>query len=192
MSLLYLYFVLTIMVAMIAALRGRVWWRWLLISLFITPMLAGLVVMVLPPEPQPYSDPSEYEAISSPQIEARPLDCILRIIRLSGYRDRNRRYDIFVNGVSIGVVPRDSVVDFQVPSGQIIVEVRTGRSGSRPLLIDAVPGHRIEIEVTRRAGPSSGIWADLVGSTYLVLTERPPVPVQQATSENASVSAEVA
>jgi hypothetical protein len=180
MPIIYLYLILAILVAMIAALRGRVWWRWLLLALFITPLIAGLVVMVLPPETQGYPDPGEYEAASPQEIEAPAPDCTLRIIRMSGYRDRNRRYGIYVNGVCAGVIPLDSVVDFQVPSGQLVVEARAGRGGSAPLLIDATPEQRIEIEVTRRGGELFGIWAEAVGSpTYLVLKQRPPVPVRR-------------
>ncbi len=180
MALIYLYVVLAIMVAMIAAIRGRAWWRWLILALLITPLIAGLVVMVIPPEPPASPDSGECGSASPPQIEARVPDSTIRIIRMSGYRDRDRRYEIYVNGVRIGVVPRDSVVDFQVPSGQLVVEARTGRGGSRPLLIDATPEQRIEIEVTRRGGLLPGFLAEAIGSpTYLVLRERPPVLVSR-------------
>lgn len=91
MALIYLYFVLAILVAIIAALRGRAWWRWLLIALFVTPLIAGLLVMVLPPEPREPVYGDEFAPGSSPQREAAPPDCTIRIIRMSGYHDRSGR-----------------------------------------------------------------------------------------------------
>jgi hypothetical protein len=181
MSFLLIYLLLAIMVAMIATLRNRAWWRWLLLALFLTPLIAGLVVLILPSEPLRYPDFVESGAALPTRSEAQVPNCTLRIIRLSGYRDRNRSYEIYVNGVCIGVIPTDSVVDFHVPSGQLVLEAQTGRGGSDPLLIDATPEMRNEIVVTRRAGTSLGIWAEAIGSpAYLVLKERPPVPVSQS------------
>ncbi len=174
MALIYLYFVLAILVAIIAALRGRAWWRWLLIALFVTPLIAGLLVMVLPPEPREPVYGDEFAPGSSPQREAAPPDCTIRIIRMSGYHDRFRPYDIFVNGVRIGIVARDCVVDFQVPHGELVIEARTDRGGSRPLLIDAAPGQRTDIYVAKRGGRLREIWAEMFGSAnYLRLRQRP-------------------
>lgn len=183
MSIIYLYFVLAIVVAIIATLRGRAWWRWLLIALFLTPVIAGLLVMVLPHEPRPYPYPDEGAAASLPQFELEPADCVVRIIRLSGYSERHRQYEIFINGVRVGIIARDSVVDFAVPCGQLVIEARTSRGGSRPLLIDATPEHGTEIELTRRSGLLVTIWAEAFGSdSYLVLQHRTPATARQTSA----------
>lgn len=173
MSLIYLYFVLAILVAMIATLRRRTWWRWLLISLFITPLIAGLLVMALPPNPRALAA-VEFPPGSAPEFESLPADSTIRIIRMSGYFDRYRPYEIFVNGVRAGIVPHDSVVDFEVPHGELVIEARADRGGSRPLLIEAEPGQRTDVYLARRGGHLRALWADLFGSgNYLALRLRP-------------------
>ena len=167
MALIYLYFLLAMLVGIIATGRGRSWWRWFLISLFVTPLIAGLLVLVLPREHSVYFS-SEYQG------EARPADCLLRIIRLSGYSERLRPYDVLINGALIGTIARNRVVDFRIPSGTYIIEIRTGRLGSRPLMIEAMPNHTIEIEVWNRGGPLRAIWAATLGSDdFLTIRQRP-------------------
>ena len=53
MALIYLYFVLAFLVALIAVNRGRIGWRWFLIALFASPLIAGLLVLALPREQAP-------------------------------------------------------------------------------------------------------------------------------------------
>ncbi len=48
MSVIFLYLVLAVLVGMVARVRGRSGGAWFLISLFITPLLGGLIVMALP------------------------------------------------------------------------------------------------------------------------------------------------
>jgi hypothetical protein len=170
MSILYLYLVLSVLVSIIATLRGRAWWRWLLIALFITPLIAGLLVMALPPEPRAYPD-----GLYPSPVEGEPTvaDSAIRIIRMSGYSDRYRPYEIFVNGILVGVVAHDSVVDFEVPHGELIVEARAARGGSRPLLIETAAGQRTDIYLAKHGGRVRALWADLFGSNkYLTLRQR--------------------
>ena len=48
MAVFYLYLVLAVLVGIVATIRGRSGLTWLLISLFITPLLGGLIIMALP------------------------------------------------------------------------------------------------------------------------------------------------
>jgi hypothetical protein len=167
MALIYLYFLLAILIGIIATIRGRSWWRWFLISLFITPLIAGLLVMVLPREHAVY-------ALSEYQAEPGDADCLLRIIRLSNYSERLHPYDIFINGALIGTISRNRVVDFRVPSGTYVIEIRTGRNGSRPLMIETRPDHTVEIEVWNSGGVLRAIWAATLGSgEFLTIRQRP-------------------
>ncbi|MGH3429371.1 MAG: hypothetical protein ACRDQZ_17695 [Mycobacteriales bacterium] len=173
MALIYLYFLLAVLIGIVATIRGRSWWRWFLISLFITPLIGGLLVMVLPREPAGY-------ALSDYQGEPRSADCLLRIIRLSDYSERLRPYDIYMNGMLVGTVARNRVADFRVPSGTHVIEIRTGRVGSRPLMVETSPDHSVEIEVWNRGGTLRAIWAATLGSDeFLTIRQRPMgLPVQ--------------
>lgn len=175
MALIYLYFLLAILIGVIATFRGRAWWRWFLISLFITPLIAGLLVMVLPKEHAAY-------VLSEYQAEPEPADCLLRIIRLSNYSERLHPYDVYISGAFIGTISRNRVADFWVPSGTHVIEIRTGRLGSRPLMIVTKPDHIVEIEVWNWGGTLRAIWAATLGSDeFLTIRQRPigsPAQVQ--------------
>jgi hypothetical protein len=167
MALIYLYFLLAILIGTIATIRGRSWWRWFLISLFITPLVGGLLVMVLPREHGVYAH-LEYQA------EPGLADCLLRVIRLSNYSERVRAYDIFINGVVVGTIARNRVAEFRIPSGTHVIEVRSGRVGSRPLMIEATPDDAVEIEVWNRGGTLRAVWAATLGSDeFLTIRQRP-------------------
>lgn len=167
MALIYLYFLLAILIGIIATTRGRSWWRWFLISLFITPLIAGLLIMVLPSEHAVY-------ALFDYQPEPRYADCLLRIIRLSNHSERLRPYDVFIDGALIGTISRNRVADFRVPSGTYVIEIRTGRIGSRPLMIETRPDHTVEIEVWNSGGTLRAIWASTLGSDeFLTIRQRP-------------------
>jgi hypothetical protein len=167
MAVIFLYFILAILVGIIAISRGRSWWRWFLISLFIMPLIAGLLVMILPRKHAAYPL-AEYQA------EPGSADCLLRIIRLSDHSERLRPYDIFINGALIGTTARNRVVDFRVPSGTYVIEIRAGRVGSRPLMIETAPDHTVEIEVWNRGGILRAIWAATLGSDELLTIRQRP------------------
>ena len=88
MALVYLYFLLAILIGIIASARGRAWWRWFLISLFITPVIAGLLVLVLPREPSGHRFSDNFGITSAHHIDAASADSTLRVIRLSSFSER--------------------------------------------------------------------------------------------------------
>jgi hypothetical protein len=181
MALIYLYFLLAILIGIIASARGRTWWRWFLISLFITPVIAGLLVLVLPREHMGHRFAEHFGFGPAHQIEAAPVDSTLRVIRLSSFSERQHPYDIFINGAFVGTLVRNRVIEFRVPSGSLVVEVRTGRVGSRPLMVEAVPDRQVEVEVWNRGGTLRAIWAATLGSDeFLALRQRPTVTASAA------------
>jgi hypothetical protein len=100
--------------------------------------------------------------------------CKLRIIRHSGYADALRSYKIIINGSEVGTIAKNAVLDIEVPSGSLRIEARLDWGRSQPLLIDAAPNQRIEIEVSNHWGALLAIWAATFGSrSYLTLKELP-------------------
>jgi hypothetical protein len=100
--------------------------------------------------------------------------CALRIVRHSGYADVLRSYKTFINGVHVGAIARNSVLDLQVPSGPVTIEARVDWGRSRPLTIEATPNQRIEVEVFNTWGALLAIWAVTFGyRSYLTLKQRP-------------------
>jgi hypothetical protein len=177
-TLIYLYLLLSLLVAIMAMIRGRPGTRWFIISLFLSPLITGLLVMALPPlrpEFPPLADEDELPWEESP---AKHGDSTIRILRRSGYADRNSPYEILVNGTHIGAVARDSVVDFRVPHGPLVLEARGKRGGSGPLLIEAVPHNRVDIEISKRRGPLRALWDATFGAeSYLSLRKVSPTGV---------------
>jgi hypothetical protein len=177
MSVIALYFVLVFLVALLAANRGRSAWRWFLISLFITPVIGGLVVMALPKTRRVYVG-SEWDVEPpAPGVVPMPADAVLRIVRPRGYSDRQRLYDILVNGAEVGVVEPDSTIDFAVPSGRLTVEAYADWARSAPLVVETRPGRTVEIEVSNAWGPVLGFWVMLLQpGSYLRLRQVEPAP----------------
>jgi len=174
MALIYLYFLLAILVGIIASARGRAWWRWFLISLFITPLIACLLVLALPRDHLGHRFSEHFGFGSAHHVEAEPADSTLRVIRLSSFSERRHPYEIFINGAFIGTLVRNRVIEFRVPSGTLVVEVRTGRVGSRPLMVETSPERNVEVEVWNRGGTLRAIWAATIGSDeFLALRQRP-------------------
>jgi len=170
MELLYLYFVLSFLVGIIASIRGRPGWRWFFIAVFTTPLVAGLLVMALPRQLPPL------ETRSPPVVPMR-ADSTIRVIRLPSSSDKLRPYRIFINGAEVGEVVDNSIVDFHVPSGELAVEARIDWGASLPLLIELPPGGRVNVDVSNRWGPVFGLWAMLFRRRrYLKLTQVPAEP----------------
>ena len=100
--------------------------------------------------------------------------CMVRIMRPSGYADALRSYKIFVNGTAVGSIARDSVLDLEVPSGSLTIEARLDWGRSRPLTTAAVPGKRIDIEVSNHWGALLALWGATFGyRSYLMLKQLP-------------------
>jgi hypothetical protein len=96
----------------------------------------------------------------------------LKIIRHGGYADRFRSYKIFVNDQHVGDVARNSVLDFEVPSGAVKVQARIDWGRSRPLDLNASPNQTIELEVSNHWGPLLGLWGATFGAgSYLLLKQ---------------------
>ena len=100
--------------------------------------------------------------------------CMLRIVRRSEFADLLRSYKIFVNGAAVGSVARNSVLDLEVPSGPLTIEARVDWGRSRPLAVEAVPGKKIEIEVSNHWGALLALWGVTFGyRSYLTLQQLP-------------------
>ena len=71
----------------------------------------------------------------------------------------------------------NSIVDFHVPSGELVVEARIDWGASLPLLVELRPGGRVDIDVSNRWGPVFGLWAMLFRRRrYLKLIQLPAEP----------------
>jgi hypothetical protein len=97
------------------------------------------------------------------------------VVRRSGFADLLRRYKIFVNGNYAGSIARNATLNLRVPRGKVSLEARIDWGRSRPLVVEAQPGRRIEVEVANHWGAWLALWAITFGfGTYLVL--RPAQP----------------
>lgn len=173
-ALVYLYLVAAVLVAIMGKIRGRRAWRWFLIALAITPLAAGILVVVLPPLPPPPLPPSEDD-------EEPPIEATLRVIRRSSALDALRPYLIYVNGAELGSVAQDSVVDFQVPSGPLLIEAYCDWAGSPPLTVEVAPNDRIDIEVANAWRPMRALWTFAFRpNSYLTLRQLPTTEAAQA------------
>jgi hypothetical protein len=119
---------------------------------------------------QPQASNPSSENVTIPNTKSS----ILRVFRHSGYTDKLRKYKIIVNGSEVGAIARNSVVDFKVPSGAVKITARIDWCRSQPLLIEAHPGKRVEIEVLNRRGPFlAGLSTIFAHDSYLTLKRIP-------------------
>lgn len=94
----------------------------------------------------------------------------LKVIRGGGYTDVLRAYKIFVNDEQVGTLERDAVLNREVQSGPLKLEARLDWTRSQPLMVNAVPGETIEVEVSNRGGPLLSFWDAIFRSrNYLAL-----------------------
>jgi hypothetical protein len=184
MELIFLYFLLTLVVAMMAATRGRSSWRWFLIALFLTPLISGLLVMALPPlyRSSVSARLTEREAkMPAPLVVPMPTDSTIRIIRNASNSEHVRPFDLFINGALVARIESRGIVDIPVPSGRLIIEARTAWLTSRPVKIETVAGQRIDIELTDRGGPLLALSDYLLGTGQnFKLRELPPISIRHA------------
>ena len=100
-------------------------------------------------------------------------DCRLRVVRGSGWADRFRAYEIFINGAHVGDIARDSALDVDVPCGPLTIEARLDWGRSPPLTLEVTPGKTIEVEVSNHWGALLALWGVTFGArSYLALNER--------------------
>ena len=145
MALIYLYFVLSLLVAIMAAIRGRAGWRWFIIALFLSPLISGILVLALPRQKEAPHGLNPRAAVS--QTVPMPMDSTIRIFAPPAVSD-NGIFEIYVNGAHIGLVQPGAVADFPVPSGRLLVEACDQWATSEPVAIETAPGLRVDIEVT--------------------------------------------
>jgi hypothetical protein len=99
-------------------------------------------------------------------------DAKLRIVRHGGYADMIRAYKILVNGEAAGAISRNAVLNLEVPSGRLKIEARVDWGRSQPLVIDAVPGQAVTVEVSNHRGAWLSLWAITFGArSYLELKQ---------------------
>jgi hypothetical protein len=100
--------------------------------------------------------------------------CKIRIIRRSQYRDALRSYKITINGLEAGTISRGALLDLEAPSGALQIEAWIDWGRSLPLLIDAAPDQKIEIEVSNEWPAWLALWAITFGfRRYLTLRQLP-------------------
>lgn len=117
-------------------------------------------------QPQASNTPSENVTTHSVKTS------VLRVFRRTGSTDALRKYKILVNGTEVGAIARNSVIDFQVPTGRLKVSARIDWSRSQPIMIDAKPDKIIEIEVSHTRSALLGLWSITFGSgSYLTLKQ---------------------
>jgi len=181
MTLIYLYFLLAFLVAVIAMIRGRSGLPWFLIAVFLTPLIAGLVLLALP-KLQPAYWYSEWEDRSLPPgVIPMPANSKLRIVPRFRNPYEQRACEIFVNGAKVGVVEPGAVGDFAVPSGRLSVEACMDWAESEPITVDTAPGQRVDLEVTNHGGALLALWAKAFPTdSYLSLHRAPPLPAREA------------
>jgi len=182
MTLIYLYFLLAFLIGIMAAVRGRMAWPWFVLALFLTPLIAGLVLVSLPNLKDAYWY-AEWDEKPLPRgVIPMPANSRIRIIRRFSRNDDHRSCEIFVNGAEVGTVGPGSIVEFPVPSGRLSVEACIDWAESPPLMVETVPGQRVDIEVSNRGGPLLALWAKAFPTeSYLTLR-----PVHQPTVSEAA------
>ena len=174
MAVLYLYFVLAACVAMMAMIRGRSGVRWFLLALFASPLIAGLFVVILPPQEIDFEPGDESLRSRRRMVVPMPNDATIRVVQSRLSTVWPGPYEIFANGAQIGTVDRESAVDFPVPSGQLSIVARDEWGDSRPLRINTSPDRGVEIEIARHGGRFRAAWAMVFGLTdYLTLRQMP-------------------
>ncbi len=95
----------------------------------------------------------------------------IKFIRSDRYADKLRDYKIFANGILRGKISRNSIFEFEVPSGQMTLQGRIDWARSKPLQIDIKPGESITVEISNEWSPLLALWAITFGSgNYLTLT----------------------
>jgi hypothetical protein len=180
MALIFLYLMLAVAVAFIAMIRDRRGLPWFFTALFLSPLIAGLLVMALPRGRGAYWYADLEHQPLPPGVVPMPADAKIRIIRKLG-RDEPRACEIFVNGAEVGIVEPGSIIDFRVPSGRLQVEACIDWAESTPLKVETRPGQRIDIEVANHGGKFLKAWSRAFPTDrYLSLRRLPAATERQA------------
>lgn len=104
----------------------------------------------------------------------QPAMSTLRLTRSAQFADLLRSYKIFVNDREVGALARGSVLEVEVPSGPLTIQARIDWGRSEPLVVEAAPKQRIEIQVSNHWGAWLALWAVTFGArSYLELKQLP-------------------
>jgi hypothetical protein len=169
----YVYLAVAFLVAIVAIRRGRIGWRWFTASVLLSPLLAGLLLILLPRvravHPGLVRRGRKWPLNTIPM----PADAGIRIIR---HADTQLvPCDILINGAVVGAVDPDSVIELRVPSGQLRVEARMAWAESPPLTVRTMPGNRIDIELIHR---KDTIWSKIFPTdSHLALRRVDATPI---------------
>jgi hypothetical protein len=172
----YIYLAVAFLVAVMAMRRGRIGWRWFTAAVLLSPLLAGLVLILLP-RVRPVHPGLVRRGPRWPlNTIPMPADAGIRIVR---HADRRLvPCDILINGAIVGAVDPDSAIELRVPSGHLRVEARMALAESRPLMVRTAPGNRIDLELIHR---SDTLWSKLFPTdTHLLLRPMTAAPAHQA------------
>jgi len=172
----YIYLAVAFLVAVMAMRRGRIGWRWFTAAVLLSPLLAG-VVLILLPRVRPVHPGLVRRGPRWPlNTIPMPADAGIRIIRHAD--TRLVPCDILINGAVVGAIDPDSAIELRVPSGRLRVEARMGLAESRPLMVRTAPGNRIDLELIHR---SDTLWSKLFPTdTHLSLRPMAVSPAHQA------------
>lgn len=175
--LLLLYTALALCVAMMAMIRGRPGRAWFLRAMLFTPFLCAPLVVALPREGGAFLAAEELEQEPWDDVEPRPADSTIRIVRHDVVGRQTKSCSIYINGNRVGAVAPDAVADFRVPHGKVIIEADNDWGRSRPLQVDIDAGQRADIELSNRFGRGLlSFWKRLVGTdNQLSLRLLPPI-----------------
>ncbi len=100
--------------------------------------------------------------------------CRLKFVRSAQFADWLRSYKIFVNDNEVGTLARNSVLEVEVPSGPLTIQARIDWGRSEPLVVEAAPKQRIEMQVSNHWGAWRALWAVTFGArSYLELKQLP-------------------
>jgi hypothetical protein len=174
----YVYLAVAFLVAIMAMRRGRIGWRWFTAAVLLSPLVA-VVVLALLPRVRPVHPGLVRRGPKWPlNTIPMPADAGIRIIRHADLR--RTPCDILINGAIVGTVDPDSVIELRVPSGHLRVEARMDWAESRPLMVRTAPGNRVDLEISHRSGSLVTFWAKIFPTdTYLSL-RRVPAPTTAA------------
>jgi hypothetical protein len=171
----YVYLAVCFLVAIVAIRRGRTGWRWFTASLLLTPLLPGLLLILLP-RVRPVHPGLRHGPKWPLNTIPMPADAGIRIIR---HPDPQLvPCDILINGAVVGAVDPDSIIELRVPSGRLRIEARMALAESPPLTVWTVPGNRIDLELIHR---KDTIWSKIFPTdTHLALRRLEPAPEHEA------------
>ena len=103
-----------------------------------------------------------------------PLDSVIRVRRLPGYKDRLRSYSVHIDGVSHGKLKDNETLEFPLAPGTHTVQIRISWTGSRMVTVDLQPGESIQMTTDPGVAVAS-IWKAFSRTGWVDLSvDQPP------------------